>query len=59
MLSTGTGLVPDLTFSLTDGDEIDVDISGVGTLHNTVATGSQPFRWLADLALSALQTEDG
>ena len=59
VLSTGTGLVPDLTFSLTDGDEIDVDISGVGTLHNTVATGSQPFRWLADLALSALQTEGG
>ncbi len=59
VLSTGTGLVPDLTFSLTDGDEIDVDISGVGTLHNTVATGSQPFRWLADLALSAPQTEGG
>jgi 2-dehydro-3-deoxy-D-arabinonate dehydratase len=62
VLSTGTGLVPDLTFSLMDGDEIDIDISGVGTLHNIVATGSQPFRWLTDMALSALsapQTKDG
>jgi 2-dehydro-3-deoxy-D-arabinonate dehydratase len=59
VLSTGTGLVPELTFSLTDGDEIDVDISGVGTLHNIVATGAQPFRWLTDMALSAQQTADG
>jgi 2-dehydro-3-deoxy-D-arabinonate dehydratase len=53
VLSTGTGLVPDLTFSLRDGDEIEVDIAGIGTLHNTVATGSEPFRWLAERALSA------
>jgi 2-dehydro-3-deoxy-D-arabinonate dehydratase len=57
VLSTGTGLVPDLTFSLTDGDEIDIDISGVGTLHNIVATGSQPFRWLTDAALSAISAQ--
>jgi 2-dehydro-3-deoxy-D-arabinonate dehydratase len=62
VLSTGTGLVPDLTFSLTDGDEIDIDISGVGTLHNIVATGSEPFRWLTDMAVSARSaplTNDG
>jgi 2-dehydro-3-deoxy-D-arabinonate dehydratase len=57
VLSTGTGLVPDLTFSLATGDEIEIDISGVGTLRNTVTTGSEPFRWLTDQALSALQTE--
>jgi Fumarylacetoacetate (FAA) hydrolase family protein len=57
VLSTGTGLVPDLTCSLANGDEIEVDISGVGTLRNTVATGSEPFQWLTGQALSALQTE--
>ncbi|MCW2804192.1 MAG: 2-dehydro-3-deoxy-D-arabinonate dehydratase [Propionibacteriaceae bacterium] len=35
-LSTGTCLVPDLPFSLADGDVVTVVIDGVGTLSNTV-----------------------
>jgi 2-dehydro-3-deoxy-D-arabinonate dehydratase len=35
-LSTGTCLVPDLPFSLADGDVVTVGIGGVGTLSNTV-----------------------
>jgi 2-dehydro-3-deoxy-D-arabinonate dehydratase len=56
VLSTGTGLVPDLAFSLMDRDEIDIDISGIGTLHNIVATGSRPFHWLTEMAQSASVT---
>jgi len=35
-LSTGTCLVPELPFSLTDGDVVTIAIDGVGTLANTV-----------------------
>lgn len=35
-LSTGTCLVPDLPFSLADGDVVTIGIDGVGTLSNTV-----------------------
>ena len=37
MLLTGTGIVPDDTFTLHRGDEISITISGIGTLTNTVA----------------------
>jgi 2-dehydro-3-deoxy-D-arabinonate dehydratase len=37
-LSTGTGIVPDWPFALQGGDTIVVDITGVGTLTNVVAT---------------------
>jgi 2-dehydro-3-deoxy-D-arabinonate dehydratase len=45
ILSTGTGLVPELSFTLAPGDEVEVGISGVGTLTNVVrlTTG---FGWL-------------
>jgi 2-dehydro-3-deoxy-D-arabinonate dehydratase len=36
VLSTGTGLVPDMTFSLQPGDVVDVTIDGIGTLTNEV-----------------------
>ena len=35
-LSTGTCLVPDLPFSLADGDLVTIGIDGIGTLTNTV-----------------------
>ena len=38
VLSTGTGIVPDLDFSLREGDVVDVTVDGVGTLSNPVAT---------------------
>ena len=35
-LSTGTCLVPDLPFSVLDGDEVVINIPGVGSLTNIV-----------------------
>jgi 2-dehydro-3-deoxy-D-arabinonate dehydratase len=36
-LLTGTGLIPSDSFSLLPGDEIAIEIAGIGTLRNTVA----------------------
>lgn len=38
VLSTGTGLVPDLDFTLRPGDVVDVVVEEVGTLSNPVTT---------------------
>jgi 2-dehydro-3-deoxy-D-arabinonate dehydratase len=46
VLLTGTGLVPDMRFSLSAGDAVRVSIEGVGVLTNTVAVGAAPFGWL-------------
>ena len=45
ILSTGTGLVPELSFTLAPGDEVAVGISGVGTLTNVVRPATE-FGWL-------------
>jgi 2-dehydro-3-deoxy-D-arabinonate dehydratase len=37
VLSTGTGIVPDLDFTLAPGDQVTIEIEHVGTLTNTVA----------------------
>ncbi len=37
LLMTGTGIVPDHTFTLKSGDKISIQIQGIGTLVNTVA----------------------
>ena len=47
ILATGTGIVPELDFALAEGDVITITIAGVGTLTNTVATGREPFAFLA------------
>jgi 2-dehydro-3-deoxy-D-arabinonate dehydratase len=39
LLSTGTSLVPDLPFSLREGDEIRISIDGIGELVNPVVRG--------------------
>ena len=39
LLSTGTSLVPDLPFTLREGDEIRISIDGVGDLVNPVVRG--------------------
>lgn len=44
ILSTGTGVVPDLDFTLEEGDVVRIDIDGVGTLSNPVVLGKEPFR---------------
>jgi 2-dehydro-3-deoxy-D-arabinonate dehydratase len=38
VLLTGTGVVPDESFTLEPGDHVAIKISGIGTLANTVAT---------------------
>ena len=38
VLSTGTGIVPDLDFTLIDGDVVEVTVEQVGTLVNPVGT---------------------
>ena len=40
-LMTGTGIVPDDDFSLEDGDEVSISISGIGTLSNPIVKASQ------------------
>ncbi len=39
-LLTGTGLVPDNQFTLENGDEVEISITGIGTLKNPVVKGS-------------------
>ena len=47
VLSTGTGLVPDMTFNLEPGDVVDVIIDGIGTLTNVVRHATdEHFGWL-------------
>ncbi|HEY3868115.1 MAG TPA: fumarylacetoacetate hydrolase family protein [Actinocrinis sp.] len=47
VLSTGTGLVPALDFTLLPGDEVAIEIGGVGRLANPVReAGAGSFGWL-------------
>jgi 2-dehydro-3-deoxy-D-arabinonate dehydratase len=47
VLSTGTGLVPGLDFTLEPGDVVRIDISGIGSLTNIVRPASAEwFGWL-------------
>jgi 2-dehydro-3-deoxy-D-arabinonate dehydratase len=48
ILSTGTGLVPTMQFTLVQGDVVIITIEGVGRLSNTVIAGKQAFSWLVD-----------
>jgi 2-dehydro-3-deoxy-D-arabinonate dehydratase len=47
ILATGTGIVPELDFTLQAGDVVEISIDEVGTLTNTVAVGKAPFEFLA------------
>jgi 2-dehydro-3-deoxy-D-arabinonate dehydratase len=38
VLSTGTGIVPDMSFTLLPGDVVSIDIPGIGTLTNPVSS---------------------
>ena len=38
VLLTGTGVVPDESFTLATGDRVSIRISGIGMLDNTVVT---------------------
>jgi 2-dehydro-3-deoxy-D-arabinonate dehydratase len=50
VLSTGTGIVPDLGFTLADGDEVGIAISDIGTLANRVVKGKAAMRWILERA---------
>ncbi|MET7336868.1 fumarylacetoacetate hydrolase family protein [Nonomuraea sp. NPDC005650] len=44
VLATGTSLVPDLPFTLQDGDVVTIGIAEVGILTTTVVRGLEPMR---------------
>jgi 2-dehydro-3-deoxy-D-arabinonate dehydratase len=50
VLSTGTGIVPEMDFTLQEGDLVTVRIQDVGTLTNAVAVGRARFSWLTGSA---------
>jgi 2-dehydro-3-deoxy-D-arabinonate dehydratase len=45
VLATGTGVVPDLDFTLRPGDRVEITIDEVGTLANPVQTLEEANRW--------------
>jgi len=49
-LATGTGIVPEMDFTLQAGDLVEIEIEEVGRLVNRVEVGKDPFRWLGDTA---------
>jgi 2-dehydro-3-deoxy-D-arabinonate dehydratase len=57
ILSTGTGLVPAMEFSLQPDDEIRIVIEEVGTLVNYVGDGRGSFSWLAAAVADPLVRE--
>jgi 2-dehydro-3-deoxy-D-arabinonate dehydratase len=48
LLATGTGIIPDLSFRLADGDRVEIEVVGVGVLSNPVVVGKEPLAWLVD-----------
>ncbi|SEN80599.1 fumarylacetoacetate hydrolase family protein [Actinacidiphila rubida] len=50
VLSTGTGIVPGLDFTLTDGDVVEIGVDGLGTLTNPVVGDPGRLAWLAEAA---------
>jgi 2-dehydro-3-deoxy-D-arabinonate dehydratase len=50
VLATGTCLVPDLPFTLADGDIVEIEIGSVGTLTTPVVRGRERMSYLVDRA---------
>ena len=48
VLATGTGIIPEMSFTLAAGDRVDIEIAGVGVLSNPVVVGKEPLSWLVD-----------
>ncbi len=46
IISTGTGIVPEMGFTLEPGDLVAIDIEQVGTLANRVVAGKGGLSWL-------------
>lgn len=47
ILATGTGIVPELDFTLAEGDVVEIVIDHIGQLSNTVVVGKSAFAALA------------
>lgn len=47
-LLTGTGIVPHDNFTLEDGDQVTISVTGIGSLTNPVAKGTAPFQHGSD-----------
>ncbi|GGO57365.1 fumarylacetoacetate (FAA) hydrolase [Streptomyces daqingensis] len=48
VLCTGTGIVPEMDFTLRGGDTVEITIDGVGTLSNPVLGDQAQLDWLVD-----------
>lgn len=48
VLSTGTGIVPEMDFTLHEGDEVEIAVEGVGVLSNPVTRGQSQLDWLVE-----------
>ncbi|MBA8826470.1 2-dehydro-3-deoxy-D-arabinonate dehydratase [Saccharopolyspora lacisalsi] len=48
VLATGTGIVPELNFTLRAGDRVDIAIDGVAELSNPVVRGREAMAWLVE-----------
>jgi 2-dehydro-3-deoxy-D-arabinonate dehydratase len=48
ILATGTGVVPELDFTLHDGDVVHITIDEIGTLTNTITSNPDQFNGLPD-----------
>jgi 2-dehydro-3-deoxy-D-arabinonate dehydratase len=59
ILSTGTGLVPEMDFTLQPGDVVRIVIDQVGTLVNPVLSGKESFSWLATSVTDPMSREMG
>jgi 2-dehydro-3-deoxy-D-arabinonate dehydratase len=46
VLSTGTGIVPEMSFTLAVGDMVHIRIAGIGAMTNSVVLGKSSFSWL-------------
>ncbi len=50
VISTGTGIVPDMDFTLHAGDVVTIRIDSLGVLSNPVVAGRGHLAWLVDAA---------
>ena len=53
IISTGTGIVPELSFSLSAGDVVSIAIADIGILRNPVVDGKLSMAWLIDAVTDA------
>lgn len=59
VLATGTSLVPELPFTLLDGDVIDIELTGLGRLSNPVAVGKAAIQPLVDRVMEPSDAAGG